>query len=463
MDHMQIFNTLTRKKEEFKPMEEGHYKMYVCGPTVYNYIHIGNARPAVVFDVMRRFLKYMGNDVKFVSNITDIDDKIIKRANEEGITFDEVARKYEKEYYKDLEGLNVMPADVRPRVSDHIPEIIDIIQTLIDKGHAYKAENGDVYYRVKSFPEYGKLSHQSLEDLESGARIAVDEKKEDPADFALWKAAKPGEPAWDSPFSKGRPGWHIECSAMSKKHLGETIDLHCGGEDLIFPHHENEIAQSEGASGKEFSHYWMHNAFINVNNQKMSKSLNNFFTVREIAEVYGYEPIRYFLMTARYRMPLNYTTDVIEQCKQSLATLYTARDQMDFLIEHSTGTKEDIKEVADKAKARFIRVMDDDLDTPDALSTLYEITTAVHTTGREQSKEALKYATEIFDELCGVLGLLYNRKKDEIPQNVKDLVEERTQVRKEKNWRRADEIRDELDKLGYVVKDTPQGPQILAK
>ena len=285
MDHMQIFNTLTRKKEEFKPMEEGHYKMYVCGPTVYNYIHIGNARPAVVFDVMRRFLKYMGNDVKFVSNITDIDDKIIKRANEEGITFDEVARKYEKEYYKDLEGLNVMPADVRPRVSDHIPEIIDIIQTLIDKGHAYKAENGDVYYRVKSFPEYGKLSHQSLEDLESGARIAVDEKKEDPADFALWKAAKPGEPAWDSPFSKGRPGWHIECSAMSKKHLGETIDLHCGGEDLIFPHHENEIAQSEGASGKEFSHYWMHNAFINVNNQKMSKSLNNFFTVREIAEV----------------------------------------------------------------------------------------------------------------------------------------------------------------------------------
>ena len=463
MDHMQIFNTLTRQKEEFKPMEEGHYKMYVCGPTVYNYIHIGNARPAVVFDVMRRFLKYMGNDVKFVSNITDIDDKIIKRANEEGITFDEVARKYEKEYYKDLEGLNVMPADVRPRVSDHIQEIIDIIQTLIDKGHAYKAENGDVYYRVKSFPEYGKLSHQSLEDLESGARIAVDEKKEDPADFALWKAAKPGEPAWDSPFSKGRPGWHIECSAMSKKHLGETIDLHCGGEDLIFPHHENEIAQSEGASGKEFSHYWMHNAFINVNNQKMSKSLNNFFTVREIAEVYGYEPIRYFLMTARYRMPLNYTTDVIEQCKQSLVTLYTARDQMDFLIEHSTGTKEDIKEVADKAKARFIRVMDDDLDTPDALSTLYEITTAVNKTGAEQSKEALKYATEIFDELCGVLGLLYNRKKDEIPQNVKDLVEERTQVRKEKNWRRADEIRDELDKLGYVVKDTPQGPQILAK
>ena len=397
MDHMQIFNTLTRKKEEFKPMEEGHYKMYVCGPTVYNYIHIGNARPAVVFDVMRRFLKYMGNDVKFVSNITDIDDKIIKRANEEGITFDEVARKYEKEYYKDLEGLNVMPADVRPRVSDHIPEIIDIIQTLIDKGHAYKAENGDVYYRVKSFPEYGKLSHQSLEDLESGARIAVDEKKEDPADFALWKAAKPGEPAWDSPFSKGRPGWHIECSAMSKKHLGETIDLHCGGEDLIFPHHENEIAQSEGASGKEFSHYWMHNAFINVNNQKMSKSLNNFFTVREIAEVYGYEPIRYFLMTARYRMPLNYTTDVIEQCKQSLATLYTARDQMDFLIEHSTGTKEDRKEVADKAKARFIRVMDDDLDTPDALSTLYEITTVVNKTGREQSKESFKYATEIFD------------------------------------------------------------------
>lgn len=463
MEHMQIFNTLTRKKEEFIPIKEGEYKIYVCGPTVYNYIHIGNARPAVVFDTLRRYLEYRGNKVKYVSNITDIDDKIIKRSNEEGIPFEAVARKYEDEYYKDLQGLNVRFADVRPRVSDHIPEIIDIVETLIEKGHAYKTENGDVYYRVKSFPEYGKLSHQSLEDLESGARIAVGEIKEDPADFALWKAAKPGEPEWDSPFSEGRPGWHIECSAMSKKHLGETIDLHAGGEDLVFPHHENEIAQSEGASGKEFAHYWMHNAFINVDNQKMSKSLNNFFTVREIAEVYGYEPIRYFLLTARYRMPLNYTTDIIAQCKSSLASLYTARDQMDFLIANSTGTDDSIMKVADDAKKGFIEVMDDDLGTPDALSKLFEITTAVNKTGARQSPEALKYATAIFDELCGVLGLLYNRKTSEIPQNVLDLVAERTEVRKAKNWARADEIRDELDKLGYIVKDTPQGPQILVK
>ena len=463
MDHMKVFNTLTRKKEEFIPITEGEYKIYVCGPTVYNYIHIGNARPAVVFDTLRRYLEYKGNKVKYVSNITDIDDKIIKRANEEGISFDEVARKYENEYYTDLQGLNVRFADVRPRVSDHIPEIIDIVETLIEKGHAYRTENGDVYFRVHSFDEYGKLSHQPLEELESGARIAVDEIKESPADFALWKASKPGEPHWASPFSEGRPGWHIECSAMSRKHLGETIDLHCGGQDLIFPHHENEIAQSECASDKEFARYWMHNAYINVDNQKMSKSLNNFFTVRDIANEYGYEPIRYFQLTAHYRSPLNFTKEVMEQCKSSLERLYTARDHLDFLIDHTTGTETVLKQAADKAKAEFIAVMDDDLNTADALSKIFELVSAINTTGDKQDKETLEYTAKIFDELCGVMGLLYNRKTDEIPQKVKDLVEERTQVRKEKNWARADEIRDELARLGYVVKDTPQGPQILAK
>lgn len=463
MDHMKIFNTLTRKKEEFIPMTEGEYKIYVCGPTVYNYIHIGNARPAVVFDTLRRYLEYKGNKVKYVSNITDIDDKIIKRANEEGISFDEVARKYENEYYTDLQGLNVRFADVRPRVSDHIPEIVDIVETLIEKGHAYRTENGDVYFRVHSFDEYGKLSHQPLEELESGARIAVDEIKESPADFALWKASKPGEPHWASPFSEGRPGWHIECSAMSRKHLGETIDLHCGGQDLIFPHHENEIAQSECASDKEFAHYWMHNAYINVDNQKMSKSLNNFFTVRDVANEYGYEPIRYFQLTAHYRSPLNFTREVMEQCKSSLERLYTARDHLDFLIDHTAGTETGLKQAADKAKADFIAVMDDDLNTADALSKIFELVSAINTTGDKQNKETLEYTAKIFDELCGVMGLLYNRKTDEIPQKVKDLVEERTQVRKEKNWARADEIRDELAQLGYVVKDTPQGPQILAK
>ncbi|MEG1862621.1 MAG: cysteine--tRNA ligase [Oscillospiraceae bacterium] len=460
---MKVFNTLTRTKEEFIPITQGEYKIYVCGPTVYNYIHIGNARPAVIFDTLRRYLEYRGNSVNYVSNITDIDDKIIKKANEEGVSFDAVARKYENEYYTDLEGLNVKPASARPRVSDTIPEIIQIVQTLIDKGHAYKTENGDVYFRVKSFAEYGKLSHQNMEDLEAGARISQGEIKEDAADFALWKASKEGEPHWASPFSQGRPGWHIECSAMSKKHLGETIDLHCGGEDLVFPHHENEIAQSECANDKSFSHYWMHNAFLNVDNQKMSKSLNNFFTVREIAQEMGYEVIRYFLLTAHYRSPLNFTREIMAQCQASLARIYTARDQLDFLIENTSGLSDSIKADAEKAKADFISVMDDDLNTADALSKIFELVSVINTNGTDQSKEALLYTADIFDELCGVLGILYNRKSDVIPQAVKDLVQERTLVRQNKNWARADEIRDELAQLGYVVKDTPQGPQILNK
>jgi len=460
---MKIFNTLTRKKEEFIPQVEGEYKIYVCGPTVYNFVHIGNARPAVIFDTMRRYLEYRGNKVNYVSNITDIDDKIIKKANEDGTTFEAVARKYEEEYYTDLKGLNVKPATARPRVSDTIPEIIDIVQTLIDKGHAYRVDNGDVYFRVHSFNEYGKLSHNPLEELESGARIAVDDIKESPADFALWKASKPGEPKWDSPFSEGRPGWHIECSAMSKKHLGDKIDLHCGGEDLIFPHHENEIAQSECANGCEFSHYWMHNAFLNVDNQKMSKSLNNFFTVREIAEQVGYEVIRYFLLTAHYRSPLNFTREIIDQCKSSLERLYTAREHLDFLISHAADGKDEIVAEADRLVAEFVAVMDDDLNTADALSKLFELVTFINVNGKEQSKAALEHAAKAFDEMAEVLGILYNRNKDEIPAEVKALVEERTAVRKEKNWARADQIRDELAAMGYEVKDTPQGPQIIKK
>ena len=463
MAHMKIFNTLTRKKEEFIPQVEGEYKIYVCGPTVYNFVHIGNARPAVIFDTMRRYLEYRGNKVNYVSNITDIDDKIIKKANEDGTTFEAVARKYEEEYYTDLKGLNVKPATARPRVSDTIPEIIDIVQTLIDKGHAYRVDNGDVYFRVHSFNEYGKLSHNPLEELESGARIAVDDIKESPADFALWKASKPGEPKWDSPFSEGRPGWHIECSAMSKKHLGDKIDLHCGGEDLIFPHHENEIAQSECANGCEFSHYWMHNAFLNVDNQKMSKSLNNFFTVREIAEQVGYEVIRYFLLTAHYRSPLNFTREIIDQCKSSLERLYTAREHLDFLISHAADGKDEIVAEADRLVAEFVEVMDDDLNTADALSKLFELVTFINVNGKEQSKAALEHAAKAFDEMAEVLGILYNRNKDEIPAEVKALVEERTAVRKEKNWARADQIRDELAAMGYEVKDTPQGPQIIKK
>ncbi|MBP1552884.1 MAG: cysteine--tRNA ligase, partial [Oscillospiraceae bacterium] len=453
----------TRKKEEFIPQVEGEYKIYVCGPTVYNFVHIGNARPAVIFDTMRRYLEYRGNKVNYVSNITDIDDKIIKKANEDGTTFEAVARKYEEEYYTDLKGLNVKPATARPRVSDTIPEIIDIVQTLIDKGHAYRVDNGDVYFRVHSFNEYGKLSHNPLEELESGARIAVDDIKESPADFALWKASKPGEPKWDSPFSEGRPGWHIECSAMSKKHLGDKIDLHCGGEDLIFPHHENEIAQSECANGCEFSHYWMHNAFLNVDNQKMSKSLNNFFTVREIAEQVGYEVIRYFLLTAHYRSPLNFTREIIDQCKSSLERLYTAREHLDFLISHAADGKDEIVAEADRLVAEFVAVMDDDLNTADALSKLFELVTFINVNGKEQSKAALEHAAKAFDEMAEVLGILYNRNKDEIPAEVKALVEERTAVRKEKNWARADQIRDELAAMGYEVKDTPQGPQIIKK
>ena len=461
---MQIFNTLTRQKEEFIPQEPGVYRIYVCGPTVYNYIHIGNARPLIVFDTLRRYLEYRGNKVIYVSNITDIDDKLITRANEEGTTMKAVAERFEAEYKKDAAGLNCLPPTVQPRATEHIQQILDIVADLVASGHAYVARNGDVYFRVRSDAEYGKLSHLNLDDLESGNRALRsqmdDDLKEDPADFAVWKAAKPGEPAWDSPYGPGRPGWHIECSAMSRTHLGKTIDLHCGGQDLIFPHHENEIAQSECANGCTFSRYWMHNGFLNINNEKMSKSAGNFFTVREIAEKYGYEPIRYFMLTAGYRMPLNYTVELIESCKSSLERLYTCRGNLDFAIEHAHGSDTALAAKAGEARAKFRKAMDDDLNTPDALAAIFDFVKEINTLSDGADKATLEQAAQVFDELTGVLGLLYNRKKDEIPPEVTALVEERAAAKKARDWGKADAIRARLTEMGWSVTDTAQGPKI---
>ena len=461
---MQIFNTMTRRKEEFVPQTPGEYRIYVCGPTVYNYIHMGNARPLVVFDTLRRYLEYRGNKVIFVSNITDIDDKLINRAKEEGVSMSEVASHYADEYLKDADGLNVKRPTVQPRATEHIQEILELVGDLVASGHAYVARNGDVYFRVKSDPEYGKLSHLNLDDLESGNRELRsqmdDDLKEDPADFAVWKAAKPGEPYWDSPYGKGRPGWHIECSAMARKHLGKTIDLHAGGQDLVFPHHENEIAQSECANGCTFARYWMHNGFLNINNQKMSKSLNNFFTVREVADKYGYEPIRYFMLTAGYRMPLNYTVELIEACKNSLERLYTCRDNLDFAIEHAHGDSDALVAKAEEAKNKFVTAMDDDLNTPDALAALFDFVKDINTLSDAASRPALEQAAATFDELAGVLGLLYNRKKDEVPAEVTDLVNQRAAAKKAKDWARADAIRAQLSEMGWTVTDTAQGPKV---
>lgn len=460
---MKIFNTLTRQKDEFIPIKEGEYRIYVCGPTVYNFIHVGNARPVCVFDTLRRYLEFMGNKVYYVSNITDIDDKIIKKANEEGTTYDVIARRYEQEYFTDCRGLNVKPATVHPRATEHIDEILAITQDLVDKGFAYVASNGDVYFRAHKDHGYGKLSHQPLEDLEAGARISVGEIKEDPMDFAVWKASKPGEPAWASPYGPGRPGWHIECSAMARRHLGDTIDLHCGGVDLVFPHHENEIAQSECANGCTFANYWMHNGFLNIDNHKMSKSLNNFFTVRDVAEQVGYEPIRFFLISGHYRSPLNYTKEVIESCQASLERLYTCRNNLDFAIENANGEGTELMAKAEAAKAKFITAMDDDLNTADAIAAVFEFAREINTLSASESKASLQAAAEMFDALTGVLGLLYNRNTDDVPEHVKSLVAERTEVRKAKNWARADAIRDELAALGYAVEDTAAGPKIVRK
>ena len=460
---MKIFNTLTRQKEELKTLVPNELKVYACGPTVYNFIHIGNARPLCVFDTFRRYMEYRGYKVNFVQNFTDIDDKIIRRANEEGTDYRTVSEKYIEEFWTDAKGMNVREATTHPKATENIDEIINIVSTLIEKGYAYAVDNGDVYFSPKKFNEYGKLSHQPLEDLEAGARISVEEVKHEPMDFALWKSAKLGEPYWESPWGHGRPGWHIECSAMVRRYLGETIDIHCGGQDLVFPHHENEIAQSECCNGVPFANYWMHNGFISVDNVKMSKSLGNFFTVRDVANEYGYEPIRYFLISSHYRSPINYSVDIIEQCKASLVRLYNCRESLDFALKNAVDTVSSnadvIKATLDGRRDQFIKVMDDDLNTADAISAVFELVKDINTSviTDEPSKELVEYATKLFDELTGVLGLVYNRKTENLDDKIEKLIEARTQARKDRNWAEADRIRDELKSQGIVLEDTPQG------
>ncbi len=461
---MKIYNTMTQKKEEFKPVQEGKVSIYACGPTVYNFFHIGNARPFIVFDVLRRYFEYRGYDVTFVQNFTDIDDKMINRANEEGITVAKLAKRFIKEYYTDADALGIKRATYSPLATHHIEDIISTIEKLIENGHAYEA-GGDVYYSVKSFEDYGKLSGQDIEKLESGARITPGEQKREPLDFALWKAQKPNEPAWKSPWGMGRPGWHIECSAMSNKILGETFDIHGGGQDLIFPHHENEIAQSEGASGKPFVNYWMHNGYINIDNQKMSKSLGNFFTVREISEEFDLKVVRLFMLSAHYRSPVNFARDLIEQSKHGFARLQNAYENMVESINNGLDKDMDTDEQEfcnglDKYRQAFIDAMDDDLNTADALGAIYEMVRAINTfLSSQRSKQAAQLCLDIMLELCEVLGIDV-RIEQELSAEVIELVKRRQEVRAAKDWAAADAIRDELKALGYVVEDTPNGPKV---
>jgi cysteinyl-tRNA synthetase len=460
---MKIYNTLTRKKEEFIPLVPGEARIYACGPTVYNFIHIGNARPLITFDALRRYLEYRGMKVTFVQNFTDVDDKMIRRAQAEHSTVKEVAEKYIAEYYTDARGLNVREATVHPRATENMGEILSLIGTLVEKGYAYES-GGDVYFRARRFQEYGKLSHQPLEDLEAGARVDLNESKEDPMDFALWKAQKPGEPAWDSPWGKGRPGWHIECSAMARRYLGETIDIHGGGQDLIFPHHENEIAQSECANGAPFARYWMHNGYVNVDNHKMSKSLNNFFTVRDVAKEYGYEPIRFLMLSAQYRNPINYSAEILEQSKSALARLYNCRDSLDFAVSSAPAETLDgddafIEELG-AHRARFIEAMDDDLNTADALSAVFELVRQANLRINAEggiSRKAAQAAAALLGELCGVLGLLTERKEKSLDREIEEMIEQRQQARKRRDFKTADAIRDALREKGVILEDSPQG------
>ena len=461
---MRIFNTFTGQKEELKTVEEGVVRIYACGPTVYNLIHIGNARPLCVFDVLHRYLDWRGWDVRFVQNFTDVDDKIINRANEEGVTYDVIAQRYIDEFWKDTEGLNILKATEHPRATENIDEIISIIDKLITNGYAYATRDGDVYFRTGKFSQYGKLSNQPLEDLKSGARIDVSEIKEDAMDFALWKAAKAGEPFWPSPWSDGRPGWHIECSAMARRFLGETIDIHGGGQDLIFPHHENEIAQSECCNGVQFARYWMHNGFISIDNKKMSKSMGNFFTVRDVAEKYGYEPIRFFLISSTYRSPINYSIEIIEQSISALDRLYTCRQNLEFALKNAEPpTTEEgggIFETLEKRRQQFIEAIEDDLNTADAIATLFELVRDINVAiaaSTPPSKKACEDALALFNELTGVLGILYDRKQTVLDSDIEALIEKRSQARKQKDWTESDRIRDELKGMGIVLEDTPQG------
>lgn len=461
---MKIYNTMTRKKEEFIPLEEGKVKMYVCGPTVYNFIHLGNARPFTVFDTLRRYFEYRGYEVTYIQNFTDVDDKIIKRSHEEGISPEEVAEKYIKEYFIDCDGLGIKRATVHPQVTDNIENIIVFIQDLIDKGYAYEA-GGDVLFRTRKFEEYGKLSHQNIEELELGARIDVDDKKEDPLDFVLWKAKKEGEPGWQSPWGEGRPGWHIECSVMSNRYLGNTIDIHAGGQDLQFPHHENEIAQSECRNGHTFARYWMHNGYINVDGEKMSKSLGNFFTVRDISEKYDLGLVRFFLLATQYRNPVNFSDTVLEQAKAGLERLTNARDNAEFILGNldDSGLRDEEKDLAaglDKYRDRFIEAMDDDLNTADAISVIFELAKFMNTNISDQSSnEFVQLNLDIFNELTGVLNIANKsvEEDDSLSQKVEDLIAKRAQAKKEKNFALADQIRDELAAMGIAIEDTRQG------
>ncbi|MBQ9535566.1 MAG: cysteine--tRNA ligase [Clostridia bacterium] len=459
---MKLYNTLSRKKEEFVSIEPGKVKMYSCGPTVYDYFHIGNARPFIMFDVLRRYLEYKGYEVTFVQNFTDIDDKVINRANKDGVGFSDVAERFIREYYVDAEGLGIKKATYHPRATENIDAIIDIISTLEKKGLAYEA-GGDVYFRARAFEGYGKLSHQPIDELESGARIAVGEQKEDPIDFALWKAAKPGEPSWSSPWGEGRPGWHIECSAMSRRYLGETIDIHSGGIDLCFPHHENEIAQSEGASGKPFAHYWLHNAFLNIDNRKMSKSLGNFFTVREAAKTYGYDAIRFFMLSAHYRSPINYSQESLEQARAALARLNSALNNLRFLTENGAAgdmTTEEREACGrfDKYREEFCAAMDDDINTADAIAAIFELVRDANTVASSEAVTAAyaKAALAVLEELCGIIGV-GEKAEQSLDSEIESLIEQRQEARRSKNFAEADRIRDMLKEQGIILEDTPQG------
>ena len=463
---MKIFNTLSRRKEEFVPIEPGKVKMYVCGPTVYNFIHIGNARPMIVFDTVRRYFEYKGYEVNYVSNFTDVDDKIIRKAIEEGVDAETLSKRYIAECKKDMEMMNVKPATKNPQATQEIGGMIEMINTLIEKGHAYVAADGTVYFRTKSFKEYGKLSHKNLDDLQSGFReikVTGEEGKEDPTDFVLWKPKKEGEPFWESPWCQGRPGWHIECSEMSKKYLGESIDIHAGGEDLIFPHHENEIAQSECANGKTFANYWMHNAFLNIDNRKMSKSLGNFFTVREISEKYDLQVLRLFMLSAQYRSPLNFSADLMEASKNSLERIRTAAEhQADCLKAAKEGemTAEEKQNQAavEELVQKFEMAMDDDFNTADAISAIFEIVRLSNSTISEASTKAyVSYVKETMDKLCDVLGIITEKKEEILDSEVEDLIAKRQQARKDKNFALADEIRGQLLNMGIILEDTREG------
>ena len=462
---IRIYNTLSKKKEDFIPLEEKKVRMYVCGPTVYNFIHIGNARPMIVFDTVRRYLEHKGYEVNFVSNFTDVDDKIIKKANEEGVSAEEISQRYIAECKKDMEGMNIMPATTHPLATQEIGGMIDMISELIGKGDAY-AVNGTVYFRTRQFKDYGKLSHKNLDDLQAGNRsllVSGEDEKEDPLDFVLWKPKKEGEPYWKSPWGDGRPGWHIECSVMSKKYLGEQIDIHGGGEDLIFPHHENEIAQSESCSGKEFARYWMHNAFLNIDNRKMSKSLGNFFTVREISEKYDLQVLRFFMLNAHYRSPLNFSAELMESSKNALERIQTAVDNLKFLAEHASAqemTPEEAAKAEEAAKYEkaFDDSMDDDFNTADAIAAIFDLVKFANTTADEKSSKA--YAETLREKiqgLCDIMGLITEKKEELLDEDIEKLIEERQAARKAKNFARADEIRAELLEKGIVLEDTREG------